>query len=236
MTLIRLNKHISALGFASRREADKLIVNGEVMVNGKVVTEMGIKVDPDKDKVEIHGNAMKRRENFIYIALNKPKGYVCSMRATAQDPKIVTDLIDIGQRIYPVGRLDKDTTGLLLLTNDGTFVNAIIHPSSESEKEYEVTFSVQIPMGALRKLETGVKLQGEKTLPTKVNKIGPAKIRIILKEGKNRQVRRICQKVGYPVKTLKRVRIKNVHLGELPIGRWRRLSKDEVNQLKNYKH
>lgn len=233
MTLVRLNKHIADLGISSRREADVLIQNGEVKLNGKVVTEMGVKVDPDIDKVEVHEKVKERRDNLIYIALNKPKGYVCSVRPTKQDPHTVLDLVKIKERIYPVGRLDKETTGLILLTNDGTFVNSIIHPSSESEKEYEVTFSKQIPMGAIRKLEEGVKLQGTKTLPTKVKKIAPAKIRIILKEGKNRQVRRICQKVGFPIKTLKRVRIKSLELGNLPLGEWRKLTKTEVNDLKN---
>ncbi len=233
MTLVRLNKYIASLGLASRREADILISDGKIKVNGKVVTEMGIKVDPDVDNVEVAGSVAKDREKLIYIALNKPKGYVCSVKATRQDPKTVIDLVDIDERIYPVGRLDKETTGLLLLTNDGTFVNAIIHPSSESEKEYEVTFPQQIPMGAVHKLEAGVKLQGTKTLPTRVKKIGPAKIRIVLKEGKNRQVRRICQKVGYPVKTLKRVRIKGLKLGDLELGEWRYLTKSEVVSLKS---
>lgn len=228
MTLIRLNKYIASLGLASRREADVLISDGKIKVNGKVVTEMGVKVDPDIDKVEVAGSVAKDREKLIYIALNKPKGYVCSVKATRQDPLTVLELVDIDERIYPVGRLDKETTGLLFLTNDGTFVNAIIHPSSESEKEYEVTFPVQIPMGAIHKLEAGVKLEGAKTLPTRVRKIGPAKIRIVLKEGKNRQVRRICQKVGYPVKTLKRIRIKGLKLGDLELGEWRYLTKDEV--------
>ncbi len=233
MTLVRLNKHIASLGIASRREADVLISDGKIKINGKVVTEMGVKVNPDIDKVEVAGSVAKDREKLIHIALNKPKGYVCSVKATRQDPKTVVDLVDIDERIYPVGRLDKETTGLLLLTNDGTFVNAIIHPSSESEKEYEVTFPQQIPMGAIRKLEVGVKLQGTRTLPTRVKKIGPAKIRIVLKEGKNRQVRRICQKVGYPVKTLKRIRIKGLKLGDLELGEWRYLSKDEVLGLKS---
>ena len=233
MDLVRLNKHIAALGIASRREADVLIAEGKVSVNGKVVTEMGAKIDPEKDKVEVNKKFVQERASkMIYIALNKPKGYVCSMKPTMQDPHIVTDLIDIPERIYPVGRLDKETTGLLLLTNDGTLVNQIIHPSSESEKEYEVTFNQLIPMGAIHKLEEGVKLEGERTLRTKVRKIGPAKIRIILREGKNRQVRRICQKVGYPVNTLKRIRIKNLWVGDLPLGRWRYLTEEEVRGLK----
>ena len=231
MPLIRLNKHLADIGIASRREADVLISNGKVKVNDKVA-ELGSKMDPDKDKVEVDDSVIKDREKSVYIALNKPKGYVCSVKPTKQEPNTVLELIDIKERIYPVGRLDKETTGLLLLTNDGTFVNKIIHPSSESEKEYEVTFYKQIPMGSIKKLEAGVKLEGAKTLPTKVKKIGPAKIRITLKEGKNRQVRRVCQKVGYPVKTLKRVRIKNLELGDLELGNWRYLTKNEVENLK----
>lgn len=232
MSEVRLNKFIADQGIASRREADKLISGGLVKINGKLVTELGTKVNPDTDKVEVDQKAANESKRLVYIALNKPKGYVCSVKPTKQDPKIVLDLIDIPERIYPVGRLDKETTGLLLLTNDGTLVNKIIHPSSESEKEYEVTFPTLIPEGVLNKLREGVKLAGEKTLPTKVKKVGPAKIRIVLKEGKNRQVRRICQKVGYPVKTLKRIRIKDLKLGDLPLGRWRSLSPDEVKKLK----
>ncbi len=232
MSELRLNKYIANQGIASRREADKLIEKGLVKVNGKVVEEMGYKIDPQKDTVLVNEEKMKEDRPLVYIAINKPKGYVCSMKATRQDPKIVTDLIDLAERVYPVGRLDKETTGLLLLTNDGTLVNKIIHPSSQSEKEYEVTFDVQIPEGALNKLRQGVKLAGEKTLPTRVKKIGPAKIRITLMEGKNRQVRRICQKVGFPVKNLKRIRIKELYLGDLPLGRWRHLNKQEVTSLK----
>lgn len=233
MPEIRLNKYISEQGIASRREADRLIVDGMVKVNGKVVIELGSKVNPAQDKIEVNSQLMKSKKKLLYIALNKPKGYVCSVKATKEDPDIVTDLIDVPERIYPVGRLDKETTGLLLLTNDGTLVNKIIHPSSESEKEYEVSFFQQIPEGALQKLREGVKILGGKTLPTTVKKIAPAKIRIILKEGKNRQVRRICQKVGYPVKNLKRIRIKDLILGNLPLGHWRFLKKNEIELLKS---
>lgn len=232
MTLVRLNKYLSEQGIASRREADRLIAAGLVKINGKVVTQMGVKVDTDLDRVEVDQKQVAQQRELVYIALNKPRGYVCSMKPTRQDPDIVMDIIDISERIYPVGRLDKETTGLLLLTNDGTLVNRIIHPSAKSEKEYEVTFFVPIPEGALDKLRAGVKLAGEATLRTKVKKVGPAKIHIVLEEGKNRQVRRICQKVGFPVKTLKRIRIKDLLLGDLPIGRWRRLSEAEVASLK----
>lgn len=233
MPQVRLNKYLSEQGIASRREADKLIAAGLIKVNGKVVMEMGFKIDPEKDRVEADREQVKKERHLVYIALNKPKGYVCSMKPTKEDPQIVTDLVDTMERVYPVGRLDKETTGLLLLTNDGTLVNQIIHPSSESEKEYEATFFIPIPEGALHKLREGVKLDGQETLPAKVRKIAPAKMRIILREGRNRQVRRMCQKIGFPVKNLKRVRIKNLWLGDLPLGEWRYLTPTEVTSLKS---
>lgn len=210
-----------------------MISAGLVKVNGKTVTEMGHKIDSDVDKVVVDEKQVNQERNLVYIALNKPKGYVCSMKPTSEDPQIVTDLVDILERVYPVGRLDKETTGLLLLTNDGTLVNRIIHPSAESEKEYEVTFYLQIPERALDKLRAGVRLGNEQSLPTKVKKIAPAKIRIILREGKNRQVRRMCQKIGFPVKNLKRVRIKDLLLGDLELGEWRYLTEAEVASLKH---
>jgi len=232
MTLTRLNKYLSEQGIASRREADRMIASGLVKVNGKIVTEMGQKVDPDVDEIVVDEAQVKQERHLVYIAINKPKGYVCSMKPTQDDPLIVTDLVDTLERVYPVGRLDKETTGLLLLTNDGTLVNQIIHPSAESEKEYEVTFYMPIPEGSLDSLRAGVRLNDEKTLPTKVKKIAPAKIHIILREGKNRQIRRMCQKVGFPVKNLKRIRIKDLVLGDLPLGRWRYLTEAEVASLK----
>jgi 23S rRNA pseudouridine2605 synthase len=233
MVLIRLNKYLAEKGIASRREADVLIEKGEIKVNGKVVTQLGTKIDPDIDTVECHENVSERRRNLVYIALNKPIGYVCSAKPTREEPDIVLDLIDIPERIYPVGRLDKDTTGLLILTNDGTLTFKLTHPSAECEKEYEATFNHPITPGAIRKLEAGVRLFGEKTLPTEIRRVTPKIIRIILREGKNRQIRRICQKVGYPVSSLKRVRIKKLLLGDLRLGRWRYLTPAEVNQLQN---
>lgn len=231
MSLIRLNKHLAQLGLASRREADRLIEAGEVKVNGKLAA-LGTKVDPEKDKVEVSQKVHERREDLVTIALNKPRGYVCSLKRTHADPKIVTDLINVKERIVPVGRLDKETTGLLILSNDGTLTFGLTHPSAQSEKEYEVVLSSPITKGAIEKLESGVKLFGEKTLPTTVKKVSRHVIRIILKEGKNRQIRRICQKVGNPVKELRRIRIKNFKLGKLKIGEWKHLTKQEVHELK----
>lgn len=233
MTFIRLNKYLGELGIASRRAADRLIEEGAVTVNGKVVNTLGSKVDPAKDLVKVKNKISQPREGFIYIALNKPTGYVTACRRTSLTPDIVLDLVDIPERIFPVGRLDKDTTGLLLLTNDGDLTFHLTHPSGECEKEYEALLSDAIPASALAKLEQGVMLSGEKTQPVHVALLQPNRIRLILKEGRNRQVRRICQKVGYPVCELKRIRIKKLMLGDLPLGQWRPLTSAEVEMLKN---
>lgn len=232
MAFTRLNKYLAEQGIASRREADRLIADGLISVNGVVVREMGVKVDPLVDKVAVHQQAIQRREKLIYIMLHKPEGYVTSVKATRFEPKIVLDLVKISDRVFPVGRLDKDTTGLLILTNDGTMTFKLTHPSSECEKEYEVTVDGTIMGGHIEKLERGVRLWGEPTKETRVQKIGRNQMRIVLKEGKNRQIRRICQKVGLPVIKLKRIRIKKLTLGDLPKGKWRYLTPQEVDLLK----
>lgn len=230
--LTRLNKYLAERGIASRREADELIKEGLISVNGKVVTEMGIKVDPDKDTVTVNRQRVAERKNLVYVMLNKPAGIVTSAQPTKLEPHVVTQLVNLPERLFPVGRLDKDTTGLLILTNDGTLTFTLTHPSSETEKEYEVEVEEFLTDGQIRKLEDGVKLWGQKTLPTRVRRLGPKTFRIILQEGKNRQIRRICQKVGNPVRRLRRVRIKNLTLGNLPIGKWRHLTPQEVTDLK----
>lgn len=233
MALVRLNKYLAEQGIASRREADRLIADGQISVNGIQVTEMGVKVDPEKDKVTVSDQVVERREHLIYMALNKPLGYVTSVKPTAAEPQVVMELIHSDERVYPIGRLDKETTGLLLFTNDGTLTHKLIHPSSESEKEYEVIVNDKINRGQIEKLKAGVMLKGEKTKQTKVRQLGDFKMAIVLTEGKNRQIRRICQKVGLPVLRLHRVRIKNVKLGDLPLGKTRLLTKEEVEGLKN---
>jgi len=232
MVLIRLNKYLAEQGVASRRESDRLIADGLISVNGKVITEMGVKIDSEKDKVSVNKKVTERRQKLIYIMLNKPAGYVTSAQKTRFEKNIVMDLVNVKERIYPVGRLDKDTTGLLVLTNDGTLTYKLTHPSSECPKEYEVTVAGFITNGVITKLENGVKLWGEKTKSAIVKKIGARKMRIIITEGKNKQIRRICQKVGLPVVKLKRVCIKGLHLGDLEVGEWRFLTKDEIEMLK----
>ncbi len=231
--LIRLNKYLAELGVASRREADRLIADGLISVNGEVITEMGVKVNPATDKVAVSDKVVERQEKLLYIALNKPAGYVTSVKRTRVEKKVVMDLVETDERVYPVGRLDKSTTGLLLLTNDGTLTFKLTHPSSECEKEYEVVVDSVVTNGAMEKLRKGVKLWGEQTKPTIVKKIGPRRMQIILTEGKNRQIRRICKKVGLPVVQLRRIRIKGLSLGDLLLGKWRYLTKEEVLSLKS---
>ncbi|MBN2096012.1 rRNA pseudouridine synthase, partial [Candidatus Peregrinibacteria bacterium] len=224
--------YLAEQGVASRREADRLIADGLISVNGKVVREMGVKVDPEKDKVTVNKKVVERQKKLIYIALNKPAGYVTSVKPTRIEKKIVMELVRLEERVFPVGRLDKDTTGLLILTNDGTLTYKLTHPSSECEKEYEVKVDGMIRPGQMDRLRAGVKLWGEKTKETQVKKIRPNRMRIVLREGKNRQIRRICQKVGLPVLQLKRIRIKGLSLGDLQEGKWRHLTPQEVQSLK----
>jgi 23S rRNA pseudouridine2605 synthase/23S rRNA pseudouridine2604 synthase len=202
---------------------------GWVKVNGKVITELGTKVDPDTDVVEVDHDAIRSDTAPIYIALNKPPGYVSSCHQ--QNEKIVLDLLDMVERVYPIGRLDKDSSGLILLTNDGHLHHRLSHPSFNHEKEYEVTVIKPLPEGALRKLADGLPMMGTRTRPARVKRISPKRFRVILLEGKNRQIRRMVRKVGNQVIDLKRIRIANIELGSLPLGCWRHLTKKEKENL-----
>ena len=227
---IRLQKFLSQAGVCSRRRGEKYILDGRVTVNGEKVTRLGVKVDPDSDRIELDGQVVESSEETIYIALNKPEGFVTSCDHPGE--KIVLDLISVAQRVYPVGRLDKDSTGLLLLTNDGAAHHRLSHPSFDHEKEYEVTLEKPITGGALKKLEAGVLLKASRTRPARIKKLTPRKFKIILQEGRNRQIRRMVNKVGGKVIGLKRIRIADITLGNLGRGKWRYLSQKEVNQLR----
>ncbi|MBU4315922.1 MAG: rRNA pseudouridine synthase [Proteobacteria bacterium] len=229
MTLMRLQKFLSTAGFCSRRKGETLIISGNVSVNGIVITELGTKVDTEKDRVHVDGVEVAVKENLIYIALNKPRGVVTS--CSQENDKIVMDLIDIPQRVYPVGRLDKDSTGLLLLTNDGRLHHRLSHPSFDHEKEYEVEVKDPISDKALEKMAKGMPILGAKTRPAEVFRKSSRKFRMVLKEGKNRQIRRMVEHVGNEVILLKRVRISGVTLGRLREGQWRYLSGDEQHEL-----
>lgn len=229
MSQMRLQKFLSAAGVCSRRKGEEYITAGRVAVNGRIVTELGTRIDPEMDLVQVDGKQVESSQPHVYIALHKPQGYVTSCRHPGE--KIVIDLVDIPQRIYPIGRLDKDSTGLLLLTNDGRLHHRLSHPSFDHEKEYEVTTAQTITDGALRKLAEGLPLMGTKTRPAKIRRLSDQKFRIVLKEGRNRQIRRMVRKVGGQVARLKRIRVGNVKLGRLAPGSWRYLTQAEELHL-----
>ncbi|MFZ0614714.1 MAG: pseudouridine synthase [Desulfobacterales bacterium] len=230
MAPMRLQKYLSAAGFCSRRRGEDLIRQGRVSVNGETVGQLGTRIDPVADRVAVDGSPILWRPEAIYIALNKPEGYVTSCDHPGE--KTVVDLVAVTQRVYPVGRLDKDSSGLILLTNDGRLHHRLSHPSFDHEKEYEVGVARPIPAHALHKLAAGLPLLGRRTRPATVQKLSDRRFRITLKEGRNRQIRRMVGKVGHRVVTLKRIRMACVRLGGLEKGRWRYLSESEIKGLK----
>ena len=226
---MRLQKFLSTAGICSRRRGEAFIKAGRVSVNGQIVVELGTKIDPAKDQVSFDGRPIKYEQRLVYIVLNKPVDYVTSCRHPGE--KIVLELVDIAQRVYPIGRLDKDSTGLLLLTNDGRLHHKLSHPSFDHEKEYDVTVAKPITDGALQKMAAGLPMMGSKTRPARVQRISARQFRIVLKEGKNRQVRRMVRKVGNQVKILKRIRVAGIKLGRLPPGKWRYLTGKEKSAV-----
>ena len=229
MSLMRLQKFLSAAGVCSRRHGEEYILQGRVRVNRQVVTELGTRIDPDKDRIEVDGRPVFMRSRFIYIALNKPKGYVTSCSQSGE--MLVVDLIDLPQRLYPIGRLDKDSTGLLLMTNDGRLHHRLSHPSFDHEKEYEVTVALPLQDSTLRQLAEGVPLKEGWTRPAQVQRLSGRRFRIVLQEGRNRQIRRMVRQVGHQVTRLKRIRVANIRLGSLPPGAWRHLTANEKRIL-----
>jgi 23S rRNA pseudouridine2605 synthase/23S rRNA pseudouridine2604 synthase len=229
ISMMRLQKFLSEAGICSRRHGEEMILAGRVSVNGIIVKKLGTKIDPSKDIVEVGGKRIEAKNDLIYIALNKPKDYLTT--CSRERGKIVLDLVDVKERIYPVGRLDKDSKGLLLLTNDGQLHNILSHPSFDHEKEYEVITAHPITDDALDKIASGIHLLGKKTRPAQIKRISTVQFRIVLKEGRNRQIRRMAEKVGNRVKELTRIRISNIKLGGLKEGCWRYLTEREKKEL-----
>ncbi|UCD32069.1 MAG: rRNA pseudouridine synthase [Desulfobacterales bacterium] len=229
MPLIRLQKYLSEAGVCSRRRGEEYIKAGLVSVNSNVVTELGTKIDPEKDRVQFKGRLVEPEDRLLYIALNKPKGFVTSCRQPGD--KIVLDLVDVSERVFPIGRLDKDSTGLLILTNDGSLHHRLTHPSFDHEREYDVMVTKPIPEGALRTIAKGMPMMGTKTRPARIERMSSRRFRIVLKEGKNRQIRRMVRKVGNQVARLRRIRVANIKLGKLPEGTWRPLTEKEIKRL-----
>ena len=225
----RLQKILSAQGICSRRKAEEYIEQGLVKVNGKVA-ELGQKADPEKDEIEVDGQVLKDREEMLYYVMHKPVGIETT---NAERDDSIHNLLptDLQGKIYPVGRLDKDSSGLLLLTNDGVLAYRLTHPKFYHEKEYEVTVEHDIKDGQLEKLQKGMTISGEKTKPASVKRIGKRQFRIALTEWKNRQIRRMCQKVGSPVVTLQRVCIVTLQDPELEPGGFRVLTDVEQAEL-----
>ncbi len=229
MALMRLQKFLSAAGVCSRRRGELLMAAGRVRVNGQTVTVLGTKIDPDSDRVEVDGRRVGDRSRHVYLALNKPEGVVTSCEQAGAP--VVTDFVDLEGRVYPVGRLDKDSTGLVLLTNDGPLHHRLLHPSFDHEKEYDVTVGRPIPEGALRRLAAGMPLMDTRTRPARVTRLSASRFRIVLQEGKNRQIRRMVRKVGHKVVRLHRIRVASIRLGALKPGQWRHLTPKEVEGL-----
>lgn len=226
---IRINKYLADQGYCSRREADRLIQSGKVRINGDIA-KVGAVVTDD-DIVEVAGTQAKRkRTTYTYIALHKPVGYMTTTDRKKKDT--VMDLVHVNDRLFPIGRLDVESSGLLLLTSDGEFANKLMHPRYGHEKEYEVEVDKPVRMGDLMKLRKGVTLEDGKTQPAWVQKEKPNVFRITIREGRNRQIRRMCEALGYRVVKLKRLRVANIKLGSLKPGRWRRLTESELKRLK----
>lgn len=236
MEEIRLQKYLSQCGIASRRKAEQLMLSGAVTVNNVIADKLGMKVT-EKDIVKVNDKIVKPVKKKIYIMLNKPEGIVTTLSDT-HNRKTVLDIVskDLNERVFPVGRLDMDTEGLLFLTNDGDLAYTLTHPKHEVNKTYIASLNGKINNKQLRKLESGVIIDGIKTAPAKANVIKDyadrSDVKITIHEGRNRQVRKMFESVGLKVIELKRIAIGNIQLGHLPLGRWRHLTKDEIGYLK----
>ncbi len=224
---IRLNKFMSDAGFCSRREADRLIEAGEVLVDGKAAV-MGQKIFVSQ-KIECRGKVIKRDEELILLALNKPVGIECTTDET--NPDNIVDFVGYPKRIYPVGRLDKNSEGLILLTNDGAIVNKILKAVNYHEKEYVVKVNKPITDDFIKKMSSGVKILDTVTRKCKVTKVNKDTFNIVLTQGLNRQIRRMCEALGYKVLKLKRIRIINILLDNIPLGKYKEIEKSELEEL-----
>ncbi len=234
MAEVRLQKFLAESGVASRRKSEELIEQGKVKVNGRVAM-IGDKVDPKKDSVTVSGKKIVKTKTFTYIVLHKPRGFITTM-SDEMDRKCVAELIkDVPGRVYPVGRLDRDSEGMLLFTNDGAFANAMTHPTKHVPKTYRVTVRPSITEDQITALTQGVIIDDRKTAPAEVHVVtkeeGRVVLEIILYEGRNRQIRKMCEEVGLEVARLKRTAIGSIKLGMLKQGSWRELTDDEVRKL-----
>ena len=237
MEEIRLQKYLAECGIASRRKSEEYILQGKVKVNGKIITELGTKINPIKDKIEFEDKEIKQEEKYVYILLNKPIGYVTTVNDQFNRDTVL-DLVKVKERIVPVGRLDMYTSGALILTNDGDFVYKVTHPKHEINKTYTVTIKGIIQEAEVEQLRKGVKIDEYITKPAKVKILKTdiekniSRIEIIIHEGKNRQVRKMCEAIEKKVLALHRSKIGNISVKDLKIGTWRYLNLKEIESLK----
>lgn len=228
---MRINKYIALTGRASRRGADELIQEGRIFVNNKIVKNLGIQIDPDKDKVELDGKQITVKEECEYWLVNKPRGVVSTVKDTHRR-KTVVSLVKTAARLFPVGRLDAESEGLLLLTNDGELAYKLTHPKYEIEKTYEVKVMGKVDDLKVIKLSRGVRLEEGVTAPAVVEILGHNRLEFKIHEGRKRQIRRMCSKVGLEVVELRRIKMGSLSLGDLKTGEKRELTQTEVNELK----
>jgi pseudouridine synthase len=234
--MVRLQKYLAECGIASRRKCEEYILQGRVKVNGKVVKELGTKIDPNVDIIEFDGKIVRREEKKLYIMLYKPAGYITSSKDPLGRPTVL-DLVKVKERIYPVGRLDFDTSGLLLLTNDGELANTLMHPKYEVVKTYVAKVKGVPTKEEMQRFENGLIIDGRKTSKAKIRllsvKNGTSVVEIKIHEGRNRQVKKMCEAIGHPVIELKRTKIGDLELKGLKPGEWRYLTEEEVRYLKS---
>ncbi|ACD23179.1 rRNA pseudouridine synthase [Clostridium botulinum] len=232
----RLQKYMASCGVASRRKCEEIILNGEVKVNGVVITELGTRVNPVEDKVEYKGSLITKEENKVYIILNKPEGYITSAK-DEKGRKTVLDLVKVNERIYPIGRLDYDSSGLILLTNDGDVYNKIIHPREELNKKYIAVVKGKVSKKDIDIFNKGIDIGGYITAPASLEVLSYANekstVEVCIHEGKNRQIRKMCTAINHEVLSLNRVSIGEIQLKYLKKGEWRELTTEELDYIRN---
>lgn len=236
---MRINKYIASCGVTSRRKAEELIINKKVKVNGKIVEELSYQVDENKDIVEVDGTVINQNEELVYILLNKPEGYITTVKDQFNRPSVLDLLSEIPVRVYPVGRLDYETSGLLLLTNDGDLTYKLTHPKHEVEKTYVAKVKGKLTEEEINNFKSGLYIEDYKTAPAKLKVINYdhakniSTLEIKIHEGKNRQVRKMCKAINHPVLRLKRVALGKIKINNCNIGEYRYLTSDEIEYLRN---
>lgn len=236
---MRINKYIALCGVASRRKAEELILSGRVTVNDEVMTELSYKVDEENDIVKVDDKLIKEENKLVYILLNKPEGYITTVKDQFDRPSVLDLVSDIKERVYPIGRLDYETSGLLLLTNDGDLTYKLTHPKHEVDKTYVARVKGKLTKEEIERFKTGLKIEDYTTAPAKLKVIkydeqrDSSLLEIKIHEGKNRQVRKMCKAINHPVLRLRRSAMGKIKIGDCEIGKYRYLTEDEIKYLKN---